>query len=147
GSCPLHEDKHPSFSANLSKGVFHCFSCGAGGGVKRFAELVGEPWAVARLPRSERRRVAVSIRRREAEQKAYAILRQRENNRLDEIFDGWRAINRDAAMAAELLSLFHRRPDLEAEFSDLAAQAERDYGAAVSRRVLLEAQMDGEVAL
>jgi DNA primase len=24
GSCPLHEDKHPSFSADLRKGVFHC---------------------------------------------------------------------------------------------------------------------------
>jgi len=40
GSCPLHEDKHPSFSANLSKGVFHCFSCGVSGGVKKFGRVL-----------------------------------------------------------------------------------------------------------
>jgi len=34
----------PSLSIDLERGVFHCFGCGSGGGVKRFAELVGEPW-------------------------------------------------------------------------------------------------------
>jgi hypothetical protein len=29
--CPLHEDKTPSFSANRTKQVWHCFSCGKGG--------------------------------------------------------------------------------------------------------------------
>jgi hypothetical protein len=34
-SCPLHEDKNPSFSANNSKGtwLFKCFSCGASGSI------------------------------------------------------------------------------------------------------------------
>lgn len=33
--CPLpgHNDSSPSFSVNESKGVFHCFGCGAQGGV------------------------------------------------------------------------------------------------------------------
>jgi hypothetical protein len=44
GLCLFHPDRHPSFSADLAKGVFHCFGCGIGGGVKKFAELVGEPW-------------------------------------------------------------------------------------------------------
>ena len=40
--CPFHEDRRPSLSVDLDKGVFHCFGCGTGGGVKRFSELVGE---------------------------------------------------------------------------------------------------------
>jgi len=31
GSCPLHEDKTPSFSLNEAKGLWHCFSCQQGG--------------------------------------------------------------------------------------------------------------------
>jgi hypothetical protein len=41
-TCPFHEDRRPSLSLDLAKGVFHCFGCGAGGGIKRFSELVGE---------------------------------------------------------------------------------------------------------
>ncbi|MGH7390788.1 MAG: CHC2 zinc finger domain-containing protein [Candidatus Rokuibacteriota bacterium] len=44
--CPFHRDRTPSFSVDLDRGVFHCFGCGVEGGVKRFAELVGD---VARL--------------------------------------------------------------------------------------------------
>ncbi len=31
GLCPFHDDKRPSFVANLSKQVYYCFSCGAKG--------------------------------------------------------------------------------------------------------------------
>ena len=30
GQCPFHEDRRPSFSANISKNVFHCFAGGCG---------------------------------------------------------------------------------------------------------------------
>src|SRR6266700_3034591 len=44
GFCPLpgHEGKKhsPSFSANLEKGIFHCFGCGAKGNVLEFAVLM-----------------------------------------------------------------------------------------------------------
>lgn len=41
--CPFHgEDRHPSFSVDLSLGVFNCFGCGVQGGVRQFRELVGE---------------------------------------------------------------------------------------------------------
>ncbi len=29
--CPVHDDRRPSFSANLRSGLWHCFACGAGG--------------------------------------------------------------------------------------------------------------------
>jgi DNA primase len=34
--CPFHDDARPSCSVNLSKRVFHCFSCGAAGNVLDF---------------------------------------------------------------------------------------------------------------
>lgn len=146
GCAPCHADRHPSFSADLEKGVWYCHTCGKGGGVKDFALLVGEPWAIASLSRPERRRVAVSIHRREAAQQAHGIRQRREEERREDLFDDWRRVNRDVAFATELLALFYRRPDLEAEFFDLAAMTERDYSEAVSQRVLLEAKLDGEVA-
>jgi DNA primase len=146
GLCPFHEDRHPSFSADFEKSVWYCFPCGRGGGVKEFAELLGESWAIASLLRQERRRVAASLRQREAKQKACALLRQREEERLDKIFSEWREVNRDAAHAAELLSLFQRRPDLAEEFSDLAERAEYEYSQSVFKRSLLEARIDQEVS-
>jgi hypothetical protein len=31
GLCPIHGEKNPSFSYNVSKDIYHCFSCGASG--------------------------------------------------------------------------------------------------------------------
>ena len=87
--------------------MWFCHACARGGGVKDFALVVGEPWAIASLPRQERKRVAVALRRREAEAKARAILENRREERLDAIFDQWREVNRDATHAVELLALFH----------------------------------------
>jgi DNA primase len=52
GLCPLHQDHHPSFVVDPSKGLFYCYGCGRGGDVIRFAELYHEvrfPQAVALL--------------------------------------------------------------------------------------------------
>lgn len=38
--CPLHEDRSPSLSINLSNGLWLCFSCGNKGGLQRLAALV-----------------------------------------------------------------------------------------------------------
>jgi hypothetical protein len=41
--CRFHApDQHPSLSIDLDRGLFHCHTCGAQGGVTSFAELVGE---------------------------------------------------------------------------------------------------------
>jgi len=36
GRCPFHDDKHPSFSVNEDKGLFHCFGCQESGDVIDF---------------------------------------------------------------------------------------------------------------
>ena len=40
GLCPLHQDHHPSFVVDASKGLFYCYGCGRGGDIIRFAEII-----------------------------------------------------------------------------------------------------------
>ncbi len=50
--CPFHQEKTPSFIVNPQRQSFHCFGCGAGGGVFRFVmdyESIDFPSAVRRL--------------------------------------------------------------------------------------------------
>jgi DNA primase len=59
GLCPFHSEKTPSFTVNDEKGIFHCFSCKAGGSVFNFlmqhdhlsfpeaVECVGKRYGVA----------------------------------------------------------------------------------------------------
>lgn len=35
GLCPIHQETNPSFSYNIKKDQYHCFSCGAGGDLLR----------------------------------------------------------------------------------------------------------------
>lgn len=39
--CPYHDDSNPSFSYNIAKGVFICYSCGAKGNTETLAEHLG----------------------------------------------------------------------------------------------------------
>ena len=45
--CIFHKDRTPSLSVDVDRGLFNCFACGERGGVRRFAELVGERSAAA----------------------------------------------------------------------------------------------------
>ena len=38
----LHNDTNPSLSYNLDKNLFHCWSCGFGGGASKSRVLAGE---------------------------------------------------------------------------------------------------------
>lgn len=40
--CIFHADRTPSLSVDLDRGLFYCHGCGVGGGLRRFAEQVGE---------------------------------------------------------------------------------------------------------
>jgi DNA primase len=48
--CRFHEDRSPSLSVDLARGLFHCFGCGVGGGLATFAALVGERSAARPAP-------------------------------------------------------------------------------------------------
>jgi DNA primase catalytic core len=52
--CPFHDEKTPSFTVTPSKGLFHCFGCGAAGDVIGFVakhDKVGFPAALEALAR------------------------------------------------------------------------------------------------
>ena len=54
GLCPFHTEKSPSFSISPSKGLYHCFGCGASGdaiGFLRQLEGLSFTEAVERLAR------------------------------------------------------------------------------------------------
>lgn len=40
--CIFHKDDKPSLSINIDEGIFHCFACGAEGGINEFKKLVGD---------------------------------------------------------------------------------------------------------
>ncbi len=81
--CVFHDDARPSLSVDLDRGFFHCFGCGAQGGTRRFAELVGEranaphlrPPRRARSPLDEARvRVLVDAQRQHEKLESYRDL-------------------------------------------------------------------------
>ena len=54
GRCPIHRGEGPeAFHANLSRNIFHCFSCGAGGSVLDF---------IAAMERCDLREAALRLR-------------------------------------------------------------------------------------
>jgi hypothetical protein len=70
GLAPCHDDHSPSFSANLERGQWFCHSCQIGGGVKKFAFLVGEAHS---LPsRISRNQTSPTLRRVHAQRRAIA---------------------------------------------------------------------------
>lgn len=55
GLCPFHQEKTPSFTVDVAKGLFHCFGCGKGGDVYAFVravEALSFPEAVERVART-----------------------------------------------------------------------------------------------
>jgi DNA primase len=42
GMCPFCEDGTPSLSVDIEKQLFHCFSCGVGGDVFTFLQMMAD---------------------------------------------------------------------------------------------------------
>ncbi len=143
GLAPCHEDYSPSFAADLEKLVWYCHACGIGGGVRDFALRVGEPW---NSTASDVRGVRARRARFQAERQAQAILERRAEERDIALCMQHREAHGEALAAADLLGLFHRRPDLAKEFPDLVARAEQKYGELLFRLSTLEARLNGELA-
>jgi DNA primase len=61
GICPFHDEKSPSMSVSPSRGLFHCFGCGAGGDVIRFLERI-EHLAFAEAVENLAARAGVQLR-------------------------------------------------------------------------------------
>ena len=51
--CIFHNDPVSSLSLDLMRGLFHCFGCGAGGGIQAFQILVGEAPTTPDTPQHE----------------------------------------------------------------------------------------------
>ncbi len=132
--CLFHKEKTPSLSIDLKKGVFHCFGCGFAGGVKRFAELVGEPWGGAH---SESRAA-------KAHCAALAVARDSYNRwqreRLIALTDEFRELTAEREVAEIALRLLHRQPDLFSE--EEARQWEAKLAAIYNRLAPLEWNLD-----
>ena len=76
--CPFHREKSPSFHVNPARQTFHCFGCGAGGGVFRFVmdyEHVDFPAAIRRL--AQRANIPVVEEAASAEDRKSHDLRKR----------------------------------------------------------------------
>lgn len=138
--CLFHQEKTPSLSIDLEKAVFYCFGCGAGGGVKKFAELVGEPWDSAR---HESRAAKARRARWQAEQQARTLLEQRAEERDKALCAEHRELYGEKLVLGDLLACFHRRPDLAEEFTVILQQTEREYGEVLFQLSVVEARLDG----
>lgn len=72
GLCPFHPDHKPSMTVNPAKRIFKCFSCGAGGDVIRFIQLIDRVSFRAALE-SLAQRAGIDIARSPAERHAAEI--------------------------------------------------------------------------
>ena len=80
GVCPFHDDSHPSMSVSSKLGIFHCFSCKAGGNAIKFIqdyEKISFPEAVEKLAGMYNfalQYTGVKVQERSEEKKALGIL-------------------------------------------------------------------------
>ena len=75
GLCPFHNEKTPSFTVNEAKGFYHCFGCGAHGGVIKFEmEAGGLPFMDAVTKLANRAGLKVPQFSRENEEEAKLLV-------------------------------------------------------------------------
>ena len=72
--CPLHEDRTPSLSVNLTNGAWICFSCGERGGIKKLARICGGDLNEAELALRTARAVGEGASAYYGESEDFAVL-------------------------------------------------------------------------
>jgi hypothetical protein len=88
-SCPLHEDKTPSLSADISKGLWKCFSCGQGGTVIDLQmRVAGMTCKDAMFALAEKAGIAIDEKPRKTETYAYKDAYGKDVMRVDRIEAG-----------------------------------------------------------
>jgi len=75
GLCPFHPDHKPSLSVSQSKQIFKCWSCGAGGDVIRFVQLI-ERTSFGEALASLARRAGIELRSEPADRRAAQMREQ-----------------------------------------------------------------------
>jgi hypothetical protein len=110
--------------------------------VRDLAFALGESWGITR---SESYAIQTRRARFHAERQARAILERREEERDKALCAAHREMYGEVLAAADLLALFWRRPDLAAEFPELLAQTEKEYGDVHFKLTVLEARLNREV--
>jgi hypothetical protein len=110
--CIFHNERTPSLSVDLDRGLFHCFGCGTQGGVAKFAELVGEQAPPSKRDQAVRWESPLDRARREILAEARRQPWYREDIRLlYQISDAIRARHRAVRVAREIAVRAGDRPE------------------------------------
>lgn len=134
GLCPFHNDKNPSLSIDFERGIFHCFGCGQSGGVKKFAELVGEPWTRTSSESREEKTQRISVQAARDEYKVW------QDERFNTLVAEQQELDNALADAVVVYGLLHRRPYLFVE--EQARQCEQRLGALHHRLATVNNDLD-----
>ena len=124
--CPFHHDTNPSMKISITKKIFKCFACGAGGNVIQFVakyEKIGFQEAVIKLAK----RIGIELQENhdpdyEEKKKLYAIL-----NESNEFYRFYLQNSEEGQTALEYLAKRGITKELIEQFEIGLAPAEKDY--------------------
>jgi DNA primase len=91
GLCPFHNEKTPSFTVDPDRKMYHCFGCGAGGGIVNFVmemDKLSFPEAVETLAR----RLGIEIVYENSGEGAWPAKDPEENRRKEELAELYRRV-------------------------------------------------------
>ena len=100
--CPVHDDTNPSASWNPTKMTWHCFACGAGGGMLYLAGILG----VAPPRRRQALRVTPAIRKEQRARAEAADERERVFDELRALWDRRDEITCDLQVGPLLFDMY-----------------------------------------
>lgn len=118
GLCPFHDDRNPSMHVDEEKGLFHCFSCGAGGDILGFYMRYNNlafPEAVSEL--AKRANIEVEKRPAAVKAKSQSNTLFKINSVVSRFYHKTLLESRKGEPAREYLAGRNLSPDMIEEFS------------------------------